>query len=306
MLIKNILIGIGVILILTLGFFAFNSYIYNEKQVDETLTEDYKDGTYFIGEDTVRLTKGVSKVESAPGSASVTTTQYFGNEARGDLDNDGDEDVVFLLTQNSGGTGTYFYLVGALKEEKGYRGTRAVLIGDRIAPQTTEFKDGITIVNYGDRKPGEPMTADPSQGKSLYLKYSSDSNDFGEVVQNFEGEADPETMTLDMKTWVLTAGTYKEGEELLGFIPNQKDVFSLTFKTDGTFSATTDCNQVGGKYSTDAQKIVFSEVFATRMFCEGSQEELFVKLLESSTGYQFTSKGQLLLELSGGGSIEFR
>jgi len=51
-----------------------------------------------------------------------------------------------------------------------YKGTNAILLGDRIAPQTTEIKNGQVIVNYADRAAGEPMTARPSVGVSKYLK----------------------------------------------------------------------------------------------------------------------------------------
>lgn len=187
---KNILIGIVVFAVLLLGaFFAFNSYIYNEKQEDEGLSEDYKDLRFLISGEFVQFTDGVSRVPIAGDSASMITTQYFGNEAYGDLDGDGDEDVVFLITQDGGGSGIFFFLVGALREEGGYRGTHAVLIGDRIAPQTTEFRNGEIIVNYADRVPGEAMATSPSVGKSLYLKYNPEQMDFGELVQDFEGES---------------------------------------------------------------------------------------------------------------------
>jgi hypothetical protein len=56
-------------------------------------------------------------------------------------------------------------------EDGRYQGTNAVLLGDRIAPQTTEIRDGgMLIVNYVERKPGEPMTTRPSMGVSKYLK----------------------------------------------------------------------------------------------------------------------------------------
>ena len=107
-----------------------------------------------------------------------------------DIDGDGLEDMVFLITQDTGGSGTFFYAVGALKRDGGYEGTHAVYIGDRIAPQSTEKGEGRQIViNYADRKPGEPMSARPSVGKSLRLLLGLDSLEFGEVVQNFEGES---------------------------------------------------------------------------------------------------------------------
>lgn len=180
------LVGAGVIIVA--GFFIFNAYIYSEEQKDETVVQDYKNGWYLISGQWVHLENGVSKVPIENSSATITT-QYFGNEVHADFDGDGDEDVAFILTQDGGGSGIFFYLVGALKEPQGYRGTNAVLIGDRIAPQTTEFRDGTVIVNYADRELGEAFAVAPHIGKSLYLKYDSVSNSFGEVVQNFEGES---------------------------------------------------------------------------------------------------------------------
>lgn len=130
----------------------------------------YKDASYEIGGRVITLANGVSEIEAAPGSASKITTRYFGNEAVGDLNGDGMLDVGFLLTQSMGGSGTFYYAVVAVKTKDGYVGTNAVLLGDRVAPQTTEIRDGNLIVNYAERKQGEPMTTRPSVGVSKYLK----------------------------------------------------------------------------------------------------------------------------------------
>ncbi len=97
------------------------------------------------------------------------TTRYFGNEATGDLNGDGRPDVAFLVTMQPGGSGTFFYVAAALDTDDGWIGTDAYLLGDRIAPQTTEIRDGVITVNYADRKPGEPFTARPSVGVSKCL-----------------------------------------------------------------------------------------------------------------------------------------
>lgn len=178
---KTTLIALGVLVVIVLAFFGFNAYIYEEKQGDGGLVEDYKAATYYL-----------SGAEMHLGEDGLT---YFGNEARGDLDADGDEDIAFLVTHQPGGSGTFFYLAGAINDGGKYTGTNVMLIGDRIAPQTTEYRDlgapygARVIVNYADRGPGEPFTTQPSFGKSLFAKYSPDTNDFGEVVQDFEGES---------------------------------------------------------------------------------------------------------------------
>jgi hypothetical protein len=142
----------------------------------------------------ITLADGLSETETSPGSASRIVTRYFGNELTTDLNNDGREDVVFLLTQQRGGSGTFFYAIAALNTEAGYRGSDGYLLGDRIAPQTTVVSrnprhKNVIVVNYADRRPDEPMTAQPSVGKSVYLKLDAESVRWGIVVADFEGES---------------------------------------------------------------------------------------------------------------------
>lgn len=160
---------------------------------------DPRNATYLIEGRSITLTNGLSEIEAAPGSAARITTRYFGNEVKHDLDGDGREDVAFLLTQETGGSGVFFYIVAALDTPDGYRGSQAFLLGDRIAPQTTNIDEGKTlrgtdrqnviVVNYAVRRPGEPFTAQPSVGKSAWLKLDPTTMQFGEVTQDFEGES---------------------------------------------------------------------------------------------------------------------
>jgi len=190
---KKLIIGvIAAIVVLVAAFYAFNSYIYNEKQA--VGVPDYKDAEYRIGNTRVKLTGGFAETEAAPGSASKVTTRYFGNEYKTDLNSDGREDVVFLLTQETGGSGTFYYAVAALNTERGYVGSDGYLLGDRIAPQSTEMSPNprhkdVIVVNYADRAPGEPMTVQPSVGKSAYLKLDTSSMMWGIVEPDFEGES---------------------------------------------------------------------------------------------------------------------
>lgn len=190
---QTILIAVGVLVLLIAGFFALNSYIYNEKQAPAS--SDYKNAEYLIDGKKVLLKNGVAESDAAPGSATKVVTRYFGNEVMADLNGDGRTDVVFLLTQSTGGSGEFYYVVAALNTERGYVGSEAFLLGDRIAPQTTELSQNpshaqVIVVNYADRAPGEPMTTPPSHGKSVWLKLDPASMQFGTVVQNFEGETD--------------------------------------------------------------------------------------------------------------------
>ena len=141
-------------------------------QQPKVYTFDPTNATYIIDGQSVALIDGVSEVSSAPGSATKTTTRYFGNEAYGDVDGDDDNDAAFLITQDSGGTGLFYYVVVALRTPTGYKLTNTFLVGDRISPQSTEIKEDSKElhVNFAERKKGEPMTAEPSVGATLLLK----------------------------------------------------------------------------------------------------------------------------------------
>lgn len=108
---------------------------------------------------------------SPPGKKNTAGVYYFGNEVDADLNHDGTKDAAYLITKDGGGSGTFFYVVAVLKTDTGYVGTNAILLGDRIAPQTTELNldnpsDPVIVVNYADRNKGEPMSAQPSVGVS--------------------------------------------------------------------------------------------------------------------------------------------
>ena len=265
---------------------------------------DYKSIAYRINGMDIRLVAGYAETEIAPGAAAKLITRFFGNELRKDLNGDGREDVAFLLTQTQGGSGTFFYLVAALNTETGYVGSQGLFLGDRIAPQTTESGPGNSIiVNYATRKPSDPMTAQPSVGKSLRLLLDVRTMQFGEATQDFEGEADPSRMTLEMKTWTWVHALYSDGRTVT---PKQPGTFTLAF-LNGRFSATTDCNRMSGSYTTTKQTIVFGQMASTKMYCEGSQESDFASLLESAQAYHFSSKGELILDLKfDSGSATFR
>ena len=267
----------------------------NKEETVKPELPDYKNISYKIDGQMVKLTDGVSEVPSAPGSASVTSIKYFGGDLWKDIDGDGREDVTFLITKDTGGSGVFFYAVAALNTVNGYVGVDATLIGDRIAPQAITSGDGrIVVVNYADRKPGEAMTVAPSVGKSLQLLLDTKTMQFGEVANNFEGEADPSRMTLNMKTWNWVKTIYNNDKTVT---PNKPDKFTLTFK-DGKVSISTDCNSMSATYKVGNDKTIsFGPIASTMMYCAGSQETEFSTMLNNVGSYFFTSKGELILGL---------
>lgn len=167
---KYLLSALAVAILFAGGFFWFNGYIYDEKQGG---VEDYKDITIAIDGMPITLVDGVYDAEPEdPNMLSSQRVDFFGNEAKGDLNGDNIVDLAFLVTESGGGSGTFYYVVAALQNSANrYIGTNAVFLGDRIAPQSTEIRNGILIVNYADRRPDEPYAATPTVGKSMYIYF---------------------------------------------------------------------------------------------------------------------------------------
>jgi len=132
-----------------------------------------QNGTYVIDGVPITLVDGVAETDPTSGSTSKRVTRYFGNALDIDLNGDGKMDLAFLLVQNSGGSGTFYYVVAAIHTPNGFIGTNAILIGDRIAPQYS-IRDPHNplqfIVTYAERKAGEAMSVQPSQGVSKTFK----------------------------------------------------------------------------------------------------------------------------------------
>lgn len=164
--------------VLVISFFAMSGYLYGTDVIKHT-KNDYRAVPFSIGGTQMHVGEEL---------------RYFGNELLVDLNNDGREDVVFLVTHEPGGSGTFFYAVASLNTKDGFVGSDGFFLGDRIAPQTTTLSPnprhrGVVVVNYADRDLGQPMTAPPSVGKSTYLKLDVERMQWGIVVPDFEGES---------------------------------------------------------------------------------------------------------------------
>ena len=183
---NKILILIGILSLAVLSAY----FLYTNKVKEIGVKKDHKNIEYVIDGNRIKLTDGKNTSILVPGSSVELFTNYFGNELRTDLDNDGREDVAFIVTQNGGGTGTFYYVVAALNTENGYIGSDGYFLGDRIAPQNINNSDiptnkNVIVVNYADRDADDAMTDEPHIGKSVYLKLDPITMQWG-IVANID------------------------------------------------------------------------------------------------------------------------
>jgi hypothetical protein len=171
-----IVVGIAVVACAIAGAYLFikfqttHSVASPAQPFSKTALLDPLNATYLIDGSPITLTNGKAEQASAPGSSETTVTRIFGTPVLGDMNGDGVNDAAVIITEDGGGSGTFYYAAVTLGgTSNGTAGTNAILLGDRISPDTMQIANGILTVNYADRKPGDPMSTMPSVGVSKYL-----------------------------------------------------------------------------------------------------------------------------------------
>lgn len=252
------------------------------------------DARYTLEGQEVLLVNGIAESQAAPDSASKNITRVWGKPKIADINGDGKLDAVVILVHNSGGSGTFYYAAAAIAEGNAFRGTKAVLLGDRIQPTKIEVTGPRATVHYLDHAPGEAFSVSPATLRQQTIIYDRESREFVKLAQDFEGEADPESMVLSMKTWAWVKTVYNNDTRLE---PKEVGVFTITFGEGQQAQMGTDCNRILATYKVEGNAMQFTRMLSTKMFCENSQEQLFEDMLKNVNSYFFSNQGQLILEL---------
>ncbi|MDD5710896.1 MAG: META domain-containing protein [Candidatus Colwellbacteria bacterium] len=113
---------------------------------------------------------------------------------------------------------------------------------------------------------------------------------FTEIIQ-----AESPSLTSKMWMWM---GTQTDTGKMIK--PAQSGAFTVSFSDDGRVSLKTDCNSMGGGYKVEGDKIIFSEVVSTMIYCEDSQESEFSVFLHETPSYRLIEAGELIFEMESG------
>jgi heat shock protein HslJ len=112
---------------------------------------------------------------------------------------------------------------------------------------------------------------------------------------------------LTGKTWQLTAITEKV-PAFQGVVPAaDQPNYTIEFKSDGTFTAKADCNQLAGTYTTTGSNgLTILPGPMTLVACpEGSLSDQYVAALGKAASYAVAS-GQLTITLTDEGTLVFK
>ena len=146
----------------------------SQAQSTQPLADDPRNAVYEIDGETLPLRNGMLERPIVEGSAAKDRTHVLGPPVFGDLDGDGENDAVAWLVRQTGGSGSFYYLAGAYGEGEGYRGTTALLVGDRIVPRDIVIEHRVVSARFLDRSPEESMAVPPTVAQVRYFTAASE------------------------------------------------------------------------------------------------------------------------------------
>jgi len=122
--------------------------------------------TYSIEKEKVLLHNGYARV-TIPGSAAAIITRVIHKPVYVDLDGDNVREAVSILMQQTGGTGSFYYLAVA---DGGDKIIESYFLGDRIKIISVQVVNNIIIVEYLERAVAQSMASKPTVKVSKKFK----------------------------------------------------------------------------------------------------------------------------------------
>jgi hypothetical protein len=150
-------IGLAVIAIVILFLATKNTSA--PENTESTLPGGFDDLSYVIGSTTVDFEDGVGTIDGKKIS-------FFGEEAEGDITEDGMADIASLL-KVEGATSSTYYLVAAIQTNDGYTATNGALLGvDRQGLALRSALGGV-VVQY--ERPGSSTASSTATSTSVRI-----------------------------------------------------------------------------------------------------------------------------------------
>ncbi len=241
---------------------------------------------------TVTLHDGRWTGAPAPSGAAAGAVVMLDADFRlaGDLDGDGVDDAVVLLTRSNGGTATWSYLAVVARAAGALRNVATVALGDRVQIRSARIADGTLSVSTVRAGPNDAACCPGELGEQQWALVG------GRLVAQGNFTAGRLALTtLAGRTWVLRAWDVGEPAPV-------QPVVTLV-QTGGAFTGRSGCNRYTAGVMPGAMpgELSVGLVAATRMACpdaESAVEARFLQQLSSARRFDFRA-GRLAISTAG-------
>jgi len=159
-------------IVVIIGAVAFVYFMRDDSPQEETGTPvasengtfrpNPSNATFIFDDGPITLSQGHNERAITPSSALLEETTLMDKFAYGDINLDGKEDAALFLARYGGGSGTFIYVAVFVSGPVTHRGSEAIFIGDRIAPQSISINREVVTVEYLDRGPDEALASEPT------------------------------------------------------------------------------------------------------------------------------------------------
>ncbi|MBK8051398.1 MAG: META domain-containing protein [Anaerolineales bacterium] len=238
------------------------------------------------------LIDGSYTEQAAPGSVSLNGVVLLPSPmAFGELD--GQQSAAVLVAEGGGGSGSFISLHVVQIVDGAPTDMASTELGDRIHVDSLNIADNQITVDMITHGSSDPACC-PTQ--PVVRVYELQDGQLVMVSETKTGTAQAAgDDALAGTTWTWTGTLMNDGSERL---PAEGVSFQLAFGTDGSLSATTDCNTFMGTYTLGADsQITIGLPASTMMACpDGAQQDAYIQDLTSIQFYLLRD-GNLHLQL---------
>lgn len=134
-----------------------------------------------------KIMVGNQEITFASGSYTSSDTTYGQHTAKiaHKSINPSGSRAAAIIIDNPGGSGTFYYLIGASVIDGREVYSAPIMLGDRIAIESVSVDDpqaednGIITVQYLDRSPNAPFTAEPTEKMTVQYAFE----DYGNLIE---------------------------------------------------------------------------------------------------------------------------
>jgi heat shock protein HslJ len=223
--------------------------------------------------------------------------------AFGDLDHDGLSDAVVILAWQSGGSGTFKYLMAMRNTGSAPLQQDGIFLGDRVQISAVSIAAGQVRLETISSGPRDPACCPSQQVKQVYILHD------GKWAQSADNIADSTVSVASNAT--LTGIVWKwerfeDTSELQHFVIDDPNKYTLILLPDGTYRAKADCNRMQGQYTQEGGRIKIASGAATLAECEpGSQYAEYMRHLTEAVSFVLRENKLVLNLMMDGGNLVF-